>query len=294
MRHAILGAGGVGGFVGAVLADARERVLLLVRPETLADHPQDLTLESRLGQIVAHCGLAFTLEEPVDILWVTTKATQLEAALKSVPDSSLPRLVVPLLNGVDHVARLRARFGKTPVVPGTIAAELERARPGHIVHRSSFARFAFAAAGQEPLARVVEILTKFGCTCVFEPDEKTLLWRKLVMLAPMALNTTAAARSVGELRENQELNERFEVTAREACSVAFAEGARVEVETVLKILRELPDSLRSSMQKDVEAGRPPELDAIGGPILRGGRVHGIPVPVTEGLVAQIEHGLDGP
>ncbi|HLG05298.1 MAG TPA: 2-dehydropantoate 2-reductase [Gemmatimonadales bacterium] len=288
MRHAILGAGGVGGFVGAVLAAAGERVLLLLRPETLVVHPNALTLDSPLGHLVAPCRLATTLEQDTDLLWVTTKATQLEAALDAIPDPSLAGTVVPLLNGVDHAARLRSRFGVERVVPGTIAAELERAEPGHIIHRSPFARFGFAAAGESRLKRAIEILTGFGCTVTLEPDELTLLWRKLVMLAPMALNTTAAERSVGELRQDPILWERFEETAREACAVALAEGARVSLDQTLGILRGLPASLRSSMQKDVAAGRPPELDAIGGPILRGARAHGIPVPVAASLVRTIE------
>ena len=287
MRHAILGAGGVGGFVGAVLAAAGEPVLLLLRPETLAVHPETLTLESPFGHLVAPVTLAPNLEQAVDILWVTTKATQLEAALNAVPDPSCAAMVVPLLNGVDHLARLRSRFGAERVIPATIAGELERTAPGHILHRSGFARFGFSAVGQAGLAGVVEILSRFGCACAFEADEITLLWRKLVLLAPMALNTTAAGRSVGELRADADWARRFEQTTREACSVAAAEGARVDVDQTLATLRGFPGSLRSSMQKDVAAGRPPELDAIAGPILRAGQRHGIAVPVTAGLAAAI-------
>jgi len=189
---------------------------------------------------------------------------------------------------VDHVARLRAAFGNDRVVPGTIAGELERTAPGKIVVRSPFVRFAFAAAGETLLAGVAEILTRFGCTCRFDTDELTMLWRKLVMLAPMALNTTAAGRSVGDLWADPEWARRFEAAAREASAVAGALGAKVEVEETVRMLRGFPGSIRSSMQKDVEAGRPPELDAIAGPILRGGARYGIPVPVTAGLVAMIE------
>jgi 2-dehydropantoate 2-reductase len=291
LPHAVLGAGGVGGFVGSVLAAAGERVLLLLRAESLADHPAKLTLESPFGHLEATVATASTLAQEVDILWVTTKATQLEAALSAVPESSLARMVVPLLNGVDHVARLRSRFGAERVVPGTIAAELERAAPGHIVHRSPFARFGFAAAGEQRLAGAVEMLTRFGCACRFEADELTMLWRKLVMLAPMALNTTAAGRAVGELWADPEWGRRFEAAAREACAVAVALGATVDAEEIVRTLRGFPGSLRSSMQKDVAAGRPPELDAIAGPILRGGAARRIPVPVTAELVAMIESAL---
>ncbi len=287
MRHAVLGAGGVGGFVGAVLAGAGEGVQLLLRAESLAGHPKSLTLDSPLGNVTAPVVPALALDTEVDVLWVTTKATQLEAALDAVPDPALARMVVPLLNGVDHVARLRARFGVERVVPGTIAGELERTAPGRIVLRSPFVRFAFAAAGEERLAGVVDILTRFGCPCRFDADELTLLWRKLVMLAPMALNTTAAGRAVGELWADPEWAARFEAATREACAVARAVGAQVDAEETVRMLRGFPGSIRSSMQKDVAAGRPPELDAIAGPILRGGKAHGIPVPITAQLAATI-------
>ena len=285
--HAILGAGGVGGFVGAILAHAGARVVLLLRPETFPAHPATLTLESTFGNLTAPVIPALALEEPVDVLWVTPKATQLGLALNAVPDPALARMVVPLLNGVDHVPLLRSRFAPDRVVPGTIAGELERTAPGRIVHRSPFASFAFSAAGQTGLAWAADVLTKFGCRCRFDADELTLLWRKLVMLAPMALNTTAAGMTVGELWASPEWAERFEAAARESCAVARANGAGVDAEEIVQLLRGMPVALRSSMQKDVAAGRAPELDAIAGPILRGGHTYGIPVPVTEGLAATI-------
>jgi len=245
-------------------------------------------LESPLRSLIVPVEKAAVLAQEVDVLWITTKATQLEAALEAAPNPLLARTVVPLLNGVDHVARLRSRFGTAPVVPGTIAGEFERTSAGRVLHRSAFARFGFAAAGESRLAGAVESLSRFGCNCRFEADELTLLWRKLVMLAPMALNTTAASRSVGELWEDAGWSRRFEAAAQEACAVALGLGAKVDSEETLRMLRGFPGELRSSMQKDVAAGRPPELDAIAGPILRGGAALGIPVPATAALAAMIE------
>ena len=281
--HAILGAGGVGGFVGAMLARAGARVVVLARSE----HPDTLTLESGFGNLAVPVIPARSLAAPVEVLWVTTKATQLGAALEAVPDPALAGMVVPLLNGVDHVALLRTRFAPERVVPGTIACEVERAAPGRIVHRSPFARFGFAEAGQAGLAGAAGAFTAFGCGVAFVADERTLLWKKLVMLAPMALNTTAAGVTAGELWASPAWAARFEAAAREACAVARAEGAVVDAEETLGLLRGMPAGLRSSMQKDVAAGRAPELDAIAGPILRGGRRHGIAVPVTEELAGMI-------
>jgi 2-dehydropantoate 2-reductase len=227
------------------------------------------------------------LPEVVDVLWVTPKATHLLDALQAVPDPGLAKAVVPLLNGVDHVAVLRERFGPEAVLPATIAAELERRTRGQVVHRSPFVRFGFSARGETVLRRSAGILTGFGATCWFEPDETSLLWRKLAMLAPMALTTTAYARTLGEIREDPALEAELEAAIREAGAVARAEGAQVDVEQTLGFLRAAPGGLRSSMQKDVEAGRAPELDAIGGPVVRGAGRHGLEAPVTAALMERI-------
>jgi 2-dehydropantoate 2-reductase len=286
-RHAILGVGGVGGFVGAILGAAGHSVLLLLRPSSLAIHPPSLSLESPLGNLRAPAEPVPSLTAPVDILWVAPKAPQLDAALELVPDPSRAGAVVPLLNGVDHVARLREVFGADAVLLATIAAELERVAPGRIVHRSPFARFGFVARGEPVLRVAADTLARFGCTCSFEEDETTLLWRKLSLLAPLALVTTAARKTVGEVRDDPAWGPRLEAAVREAGAVAAAEGARINPETNLGFLRSAPAGLRSSMQKDVAGGRPPELEAIGGPILRAARRHGLSVPVTEALVMAI-------
>jgi 2-dehydropantoate 2-reductase len=286
MRHAVLGAGGVGGFVGAVLAHGGQPVTLLLRPATLAVHPDTLTLESGFGPVTAPVSRAASLDTDVDVLWVATKATQLEAALAAVPGPARPRMVVPLLNGIDHVERLRARFG-TAVLPATIACECERTAPGWIAHRSPFARLAFLAADEDRIRPAADLLRGFGCDVAFLADEATLLWRKLVFLAPIALTTSAAGMTVGGVRDDPAWRERLDAAAREGCAVAVASGAAVDAALTLSTLASTPGNLRSSMSKDVAAGRPPELDAIAGPILRGGRRFGIPVPVTEQLAGMI-------
>lgn len=281
MKHAILGAGGVGGFVGAILGQAGHDVTLVLRQESLASHPEALTLESPLGAATTRVTKTVRLAEPVDVLWVTVKATQLVAASASV-DTAGPRAVVPLLNGVDHVALLRARFGDR-VVAATIAGEFERLEPGRIIHRSRLARLAVHAPGERLLAPATAALTAFGCRCDFIADEATLLWSKLVVLGPFALTTTAAAAPIGVVRDDPAWRPRLEACAREACRVAAAAGARLDEDATVKLLHTFEPSMRSSMQKDVAAGRPPELDAIAGPILRGGAGAGIPVPATTAL-----------
>jgi 2-dehydropantoate 2-reductase len=291
MRHGILGAGGVGGLIGAVLAHAGERVTLIVRPGTEKTYPSSLSLESGFGNLTAPVSVAPGAREPLDVLWVTVKATQLETALASVPERTEIGAVVPLLNGVDHVARLRKRFGRDRVIPATISVESEQVAPGRIAHRSPFIRLSVAAAGRPRLERAVGLLGGFGVECAWVDDETTLLWSKLVFLAPIALSTSANRSPIGPVVADRTLRLRFETAVREACAVAAAEGARgpaVDADAMVARVTGLPPGMRSSMEKDVAAGRPPELDAIAGPILRGAERHGIRLAATPALVRTVE------
>src|SRR3954464_7538764 len=103
MRHAVLGAGGVGGLVGGALVRAGHPVTLLVRPGRQDHYPEQLTVESAtLGNFEAPVRVADRLDEPFDIVWITVKATALEKALHAFSGQELGNgVVVPLLNGVD-------------------------------------------------------------------------------------------------------------------------------------------------------------------------------------------------
>jgi 2-dehydropantoate 2-reductase len=286
-RHAILGVGGVGGLIGASLAHAGASVTLVVRRETLERHPRQLHLESPFGNF--DVDVAVTTEvPPVDVLWITVKATQFESALAALQNPDAVRAIVPLLNGIDHIAVLRARYGADRVIPATIAVETERVGPGHIVHRSPFARLNVLSAGRALLGSTVDQLQKIGFACSFIDDEPTLMWGKLVFLAPFALTTTAANKTVGGILSDPQWRSLGEACVREACAVAAAECAKVDGEKVLSAVMSFPANMRSSMQKDVEQHKTPELDAIAGPILRGARRHGIEVPATRKLVAGVE------
>jgi 2-dehydropantoate 2-reductase len=287
LRHAILGAGGVGGLIGACLMHCGAPVTLVVRPETLAQYPKQLRLDSTFGKFSVDVAVASEVP-PVDVLWLTVKATQLEDALASLKDPNAVRAVVPLLNGIDHVALLRSKYGADRVIPGTFAGETERVSPGHIVHRSPFARLNILSMGRDLLESTLDQLQRIGFECQFIEDEPTLMWGKLIFLAPFALSTTAADKTVGEILADPQWRALGEACVREACAVAVAEGARVSAERVLSGVAMMPGSMRSSMQKDVEHHNPPELDAIAGPILRGGQRHGIDVPATKKLVAMVQ------
>jgi 2-dehydropantoate 2-reductase len=287
LRHAILGAGGVGGLIGACLAKSGVPVTMVVRAKSLANYPEQLTLESPFGNLTAPVSRSIAVP-PADVLWITVKATQLDAALQSITEPESVAKIVPLLNGTEHIALLRAKYGAEKVIPATIAVESERVAPGHVIHRSSFARLNVASSGREILGATIEELQKFGFECRFIDDEAKLMWSKLVFLAAFALTTTAADKNTGEILADPEWRQAGLSCIREACAVAIAEGAQLDAEQSIAGVLKMPGNMRSSMQKDVEQGNTPELDAIAGPILRGARKRNIAVPVTARLVAAVE------
>jgi 2-dehydropantoate 2-reductase len=286
MKHAVLGVGAVGGLVAAALEFVGEDVILMVRPDKLAGYPERLTLEQPDRTITGAAHAVSKLVEPVDVLWIATKTYQLQSALEAVQAS--PGIVVPLLNGVDHMSTLRARFGDDSVVAGAIAVEADRSGEGHFVQRS-MVRLSLAANGEPLLGRILNQLQQsLGFICKFVADEKTLLWTKLSFLAPFALLTTASGKDKGGIFADVEWRSALYDAISEATSVANASGAQVERDKVQLILDGSPATMRSSMLKDFLARRELELDGIGGPIVRGGEKYGIPTPVTKRLMAEIE------
>jgi 2-dehydropantoate 2-reductase len=294
MHHAILGAGGVGGLMAACLAHSGAAVTLVVKTDSLAQYPEQLRLESQFGKFSVPVARAAEVP-PCDVLWLTVKATQLDASLAAITHPESIKAIVPLLNGIGHIALLRSKYGAEKIIAATIAVESERVTPGHIIHRSPFARLNVSSKGKDLLGGTIEQLQKIGFECRFIDDEPTLMWGKLVFLAPFALTTTAANRNVGEILSDPVWRDLGMACIREVCDVAVAEGARIDVQKVLTGVSGMPGAMRSSMQKDVEQGKTPELDAIAGPALRAAKRHGIEVPVTKKLVAAVEQrvGLVG-
>ncbi len=289
MKHAILGAGAIGGLVGTALASLGEDVTVVVRAERLSGYPESLVLERSSGPgsgfLTARAKAVVSLMEPVDVLWISTKTYQLQTALESV--RALPECVVPLLNGVDHIAVLRARFGRERVVPGTIAVEAERVAPGRFIQRSPFVRLNLASSGEPLLGGIIEQLGQVGFTCRFIPNEHTLLWGKLCFLAPLALVTSASGMNHGEILADAAWKQKLRSALAEVCAVANSSGAEVDALQIQAVFESAPPGMRSSMQKDLAAGRQLELDAIGGPIVRGGEQYGIEVSTTVSLMAAI-------
>jgi len=290
MKVAVLGPGGVGGLIAGALERAGTEVVVVARESTAAViAAQGLRVQSvMLGDFTSHPRVVERLREPVDALIVATKAAGLKPALERIETD--PRLVLPLLNGLDHMAVLRERFPAETVLAGAIRVEADRPQPAVVLHTSPFLLVDMAAApGLAALTQeLAAALSEAGVPVRVLDSEAEVMWSKLVRLNALACTTSAYDKLLGEIRSTPKLRADLVGAIEEACAVGRAEGAQ-DVDAV-KAIGELElahETLGSSMQRDIAAGRTPELDAIPGSVLRAAARHGLRCPTIERLVAMI-------
>jgi 2-dehydropantoate 2-reductase len=288
---AVLGPGGVGGLVAAALSRAGTDVVVVAREPTAERiSANGIEVRSRaLGDFSARPRAIATLREPVDYLLVATKATGLEAALARI--ETPPALTVPLLNGVEHMVLLRAALA--PVIAAVIRVESDRPAPGQVVQTSPAIRVDLADGAPAALA---DLIAGAGIEVRTGDSEPQVLWSKLARLNALALTTSAGDRPIGFVRADPRWRSALEGAVNETVAVANAEGAELDARTTLAELDTAHAELGSSMQRDIAAGREPELDAIAGAVLRAGARHRLRCPTVAWLACRVAEraGMDAP
>lgn len=288
---AILGPGGVGGLLAARLAMAGHRVICLAGDETVRTlRGNGIRVRSeQYGEFTARVEAETELRERADVVIVAVKHTALDAALERVPAAALAEdtLVVPLLNGVEHPAALRARYGEGRVSPAVIRVESTRVAPGVIEHDSPFVEIDLTGETVERarLDRFAAALEWAGVKARVLDGEAATLWAKMAFLAPFALLTTRYGVPLGEVRTRH--REELVCLVEETAAVGRASGAATDAEAAMARYDAFPAAAKSSMQRDAETGRPLELDAIGGALLRAAERHGLEAPVAARLVREL-------
>jgi 2-dehydropantoate 2-reductase len=262
---------------------------VVARPQTaeLIKREGIRVTSARLGDFTARPRAVTTLEEPADTLVVATKASGLAPALERV--RAEPEVVVPLLNGLEHLSYLRERFGARAVA-GSIRVEADRPQPGRIVQTSPFLNVELASDDPSMRPRLEALAARFERAEVPArvcDSEAQVLWAKLVRLNALACTTAAADRPLGFIRSDPEWIAALAACVTEGVAVATAEGAHVEVAAVMGELGGAHAELGSSMQRDIAAGREPELDEIAGAVMRAGARHGLTCPTIARLAAAI-------
>ena len=288
---AVLGPGTVGGTFAVGFLEADYRTLAIAPYAT--------------GQLLAFSGISLEVDGapalvgrpevverlvvPVSLLLVTVKTDQLEDALEKVePETVADGVVLPLLNGIEHIERIRDRF------PGRVAAgtltHFNAYRVGRmqIVQRTATALVSMASSDltQEELEGAAAILEGAGIDVELDDDERRVLWRKAVQLAALAPATALTQRTVGDLRTDHEWRPLLEAGVAEACAVAAADGVGLMPSAQWTRVTEMDPNARTSVGRGGSDGIAQEIDAVTGAVVRAGERLGVHCPVLSDLLAQ--------
>jgi len=281
MRILVIGAGAVGGYFGARLAEAGRDVTFLVRPRRAAQLRQALVVKSPAGDLRLDAPRLVTADQlsaPYDLILLSCKAYDLEDAIASFaaavgPDTS----ILPLLNGMAHIDALNARFGAARVLGGqcVISATLDDA--GHILHLNDMHSMSFGEQGggrSDRLARVAAALS--GAKFTAEPSEAIVLemWEKWVFIATAAGMTCLMRAAIGDIVAAGAGAGALPLALLDDCAGIAANHGFTPRAAALDRFRAIlsaPQSpIMASMLRDIERGARIEADHIVGDLLRRG------------------------
>lgn len=292
MRFAIMGSGGVGGYFGARLAEAGEEVTFIARGEHLnAIRREGLRLKSIDGDVtVSSAGASDDPAEigEVDVVIVAVKAWQVATAAAAMRPLVGPNtLVLPLQNGVEAADQLAASLGEERVLDGLCGILAWREGPGLIRHAgvSPFIRLGTRlpsqAAEAETLRATLERAT--GISAEMPDDIEAALWSKFLFICAMSGIGALTRAPIGATRTLPETRDLIRQVLAEIESVARARGVALPddaIERALHFIDSLPENSTASMQRDIMAGQPSELDSQNGAVVRLGRAAGVPTPLN--------------
>ncbi len=298
MRIAVVGVGGVGGYFGGRLAQAGADVIFIARGDNLAAlREQGLRIESIIGDaFVAPVQATDDPAQagPVDMVLVATKTWQLDEAIDLMRPLIGPETgVVPLLNGVEASDRLAAALGESHALNGICYIFVARVAPGVVRHSGIHPLIIFGERDNRRTGRVEALrawLERAGVRVTVPPDIDAEVWRKFVFGATTSGLGAVTRAPMGLLRELPETRPLFVQGMREIVAVAQARGIALGEEAVTAALAQLdalPYETTASMQRDIMAGRPSELEAQNGAVARLGAAAGVPTPLHAFIYATL-------
>jgi 2-dehydropantoate 2-reductase len=289
MRVAVVGAGGVGGYFGGRLAKSGIDTTFIARGATLeALRTNGLRVESINGDF--HIDVNTTVEGTYDAILMTVKTWQVaEATANIVPLLGPESVVVPLENGVDSPEVIAKIVGAPHTLGGLCAIVSFAVAPGHIRHAASEPLVMFGELDNRVTPRVERLREAFvaaGIRTEIPPDIHRSMWTKFLFIATMSGIGALTRVPIGEWRAMPEIRLIVDRSLREVVAVAAVRGIDLGADAVEKTWQRydtLAAASTSSLQRDMVEGRPSELDAQLGAVVRFGEELGVPTPVTEML-----------
>lgn len=299
MQIVVLGAGGVGGYYGGLLARAGHDVTFVARGAHLAAlRARGLRVQSVHGDFEVNPVQA--TDDPAaldltDLLLVTVKSYDLEGAVTAargvVGDCTA---VLPLLNGLDAAERVAVVVGKAPVLAGLTHISSSVAAPGTIQQVSSLRRITFGERDGRETERAHRVRDALAEACIevhLTAAVDVALWTKFLFIASIGGVCCLARQPMGPVLATAETRALYVDALREVEVVARARGVALAhdvVEQALALTEGFPPDTRPSMFVDLEAGRRLELEAMSGTVVRRGREAGVETPVHRAIYAALK------
>ena len=272
MRYAIIGAGGIGGYLAAKLISAGADVAVLARGAHLAAiRDKGLTLRDAEDEVTVHPTVATDIGAELgtaDVAIFAVKGQDLAAAIEIArPVIGAQTLALPFLNGVEAHSVLAEAYGADRALIGVAQISAFIAGPGVVQKASPFAGFFVGGLeGGQGGPRVAEIIGNFRAAGIDAPSRDDVLvdlWQKFVFLTALSATTAGARVDIGTIRDTPELWAMYQRLVEEAAAVGRARGVALAEDAVAKAIyltERLPAEMRASLAHDLAAGKRLETD----------------------------------
>lgn len=298
MDIAVMGAGGVGGYFGGLLARAGNNVTFIARgPHLAAIRRNGLRVESGNDGTFTVPGNATDHPAeigPRELVLFAVKMYDNAAAIRAISPLIGPETVVlTLQNGIDNGERLVDAYGAERVMIGSAYLEGRIAEPGVVTQggpgAASFGERSFGITQRGK--RLLGVFQDAGWRVELLENMTGMLWKKFAYLAGSAGVCAASGCSYGELRAVPETRAAIAAAIAEALAVGEASGAPLEPDSLewsMNALDNFPAAGMASLAKDFAESRPVELEGLTGAVIRMGREYGVPTPVNHALYAALK------
>ena len=296
MRIAIFGSGGVGGYFGARLAAAGNEVHFLARGAHLAAmRERGLRVESALGNLQIKPPAHERPQDigPVDYVLFAVKLADVQSAAQGLrPLLGEHTQVLSFQNGVEAAEIVAREIGARHARPGVAYIATAISAPGVVRHTGTMQRLQVGTGAE----RFVAACKEAGINIEPVDDIERARWEKFVFLAALSGVTSVARAPVGVCRADPELRATFEAAMTEAWRLGRKRGVKLADDFIaerMKFLEGLPAEMRTSMQHDLEAGKPLEAPWLCGAVVRMSAPAGLEAPVNRTLYAALKPFLHG-
>jgi 2-dehydropantoate 2-reductase len=303
MNIAVVGAGGVGGYFGAKLAFAGNRVTFIARGKTLdAISNNGVTILSDNDQV--NVAVSATDDpskvDPVDLVIFAVKTYDTNSAINSLKSLvSDNTSVLTLQNGVESYIQLGEAVGNEVVLPGAAYIESSIQSPGVIRQSGDVVRIVFGELGGSKSARATRIqdaLKGAGVNCELSNDVVKTLWTKFLFISSVAGLTSACRTRISDLLDNPGYLELLLDIMREVEDVGRARGVNLDEDVILETQRYVEEAVKditASLHIDLENGRRMELDTFTGAVVRLGAQAKIATPINDLLYKILKPHAEG-